>query len=656
VAENRGLLGEVINSQKTVYRPDVNSDPDYVPGVGDVKSEVCIPIILGNEILGILDVESMEIDDFTSEDISTLEALADIMAVAIKNSYLFEESIQKAERLALIDNINRAISATLDLDSFFRVVARAVSDNAGYRWTCLVVPSGDSFIFKAGYTPKSVGFISAESMLDLLREKLTTVINRSAPEFLSMSEMAALGVPEKLQSVIDAGIRSLALFPIGDNARAEAVMIVGSARSEGFSSQELLLLKDLAVHLRIAWQNAQLYRQLKNAYEQLQEAQERIIQTEKLRALGEMSSGVAHDFNNILAAIIGRLQIIASKLNHYANWSGRQFLTRNLELIEKAANDGAHILSRIREFTGKKVAEKYVGVQLGQIIKDTIELTRPRWHNQELAKGRQIEVVFSHDDQLWTTGNPTELREVFTNLINNAVDAIKGDGKIVIDARNISDREIMITLEDNGSGMSPETCKKIFEPFFTTKGTLGTGLGLSITYGIISRHKGMIEVESEPGKGTKFTIRIPIRECSRKKGTKLAAESQPSRNILIVDDDEGFREILVEILMSCGHKADFAPDAGVALEMLESKRYDLVITDLGMSGLSGWELADAVHELYPDTRIIMATGCGADLDSGDLAAHHVSGLIGKPCRLDEVMRTIDEVLTHSGDEVLVEQD
>ncbi|HBZ01612.1 MAG TPA: hypothetical protein DEO84_09870, partial [candidate division Zixibacteria bacterium] len=246
IAEGCGLVGTAIKSRKTIYIPDVYSEPEYVLGIEDVKSEICIPIILGDKILGVLDAESMELNGFTTEDISTLEAVADIMAVAIDNSYLFEETIQKAERLSLIDNINKAISATLDLDSFFRVVAKAVADNAGYRWTSLVVPDGESFIFKAGYAPKSVGIISTESMLEMLKSRLKSVIEQCAPEFLSFAQLVALGAPEKLQSVVDAGIRNLALFPIGDATRAEAVMIVGSANSDGFTVQELQLLKDLA--------------------------------------------------------------------------------------------------------------------------------------------------------------------------------------------------------------------------------------------------------------------------------------------------------------------------------------------------------------------------------------------------------------------------
>ncbi len=655
VPMEQGLLGRAVDGKKTIYCPDVVSDSNYILAVDDVRSEVCIPIIVADKSIGVLDVESMNFDDFTPEDISTLEALADIMAVAIDNSYLFEETIEKAERLSLIDNINKAISATLDLDSFFRVVARAVADNAGYRWTSLVVPEGDSFAFKAGYTPKSAGVISTVAMLDMLRGKLGSVIARKEPEFVSFSQLVGLGAPEKLQSVIDAGIRNLALFPIGDSTRAEAVMIVGTSRSDGFSSAELQLLKDLAVHLRIAWQNAQLFKQLKTAYEQLQEAQDRIIQTEKLRALGEMSSGVVHDFNNILAAILGRIQIVGNKLGSFEDWTGRQFLEKNLDLIEKAAMDGSQILSRISEFTKKKPTEKFVEVQIDQIIQDTIELTRPRWKEQSISRGNSIDVRFNGSGCLKTTGSPAELREVFTNLIINASDAIEGDGKIVIEARQESETTIKVVVEDTGHGMAPETSKKIFEPFFTTKGARGTGLGLSVTYGIISRHKGSIEVESELGRGTKFSIALPIRELGQDETKSIPIAPQPrGGSVLVVDDEEQFREILVEILASGGYEAAAAADVQAAFQMLESNAYDLVITDLGMSGLSGWDLADAIHQNHPEMGIIMATGWGANLEPEKLALHHVDSLICKPFKIDEIMTAVEKTMKRTRDEVFVE--
>lgn len=655
VPRNKGLLGQTINTRKTIYCADVTREPQYVTAIEDVKSEVCIPIIVGDKIMGVLDVESMNYDDFTAEDIGTLEAFSDIMAVAMDNSYLFEEIVQKAERLSLIDNINKAISATLDLDSFFKVVAKAVADNAGYRWTSLVVPENESFSFKAGYAPRSAGAISPGPILDMLQDNLRTVIEQARPEFVSFSQLARLGDPQKLQVTFDAGIRNLGLFPIGDSAKADAVMIVGSSRSEGFSSQELLLLKDLAVHLRIAWQNAQLYRQLKTAFDQLQEAQERVIQTEKLRALGEMSSGVVHDFNNILAAILGRTQILQRRLCAPVDADGTALLEKGLGIIEKAALDGSHILSRISEFTKKKPSEKFVAVHLDQIIADAIELTRPKWCDVARSDGKKIEVEFNRSGLLQAAGSPSELREVFTNLIINAVDAIPNTGRITIEAAADQTQRIKIVLQDDGQGMAEETRKRIFEPFFTTKGSKGTGLGLSVTYGIISRHKGNIEVESKAGVGTKFIITLPaLVSMEGTPSAPVTCETRArAREILVVDDQEEFSEILLEILMSKGYHADSVGNGHLAMEALRRKKYDLVITDLGMPGFSGWELADAIFRDWPETRVVMATGWGTQLDPKKLTVHHVSSIICKPFKIDEILSVVENALLKMKDEEII---
>jgi CheY-like chemotaxis protein/anti-sigma regulatory factor (Ser/Thr protein kinase) len=370
-----------------------------------------------------------------------------------------------------------------------------------------------------------------------------------------------------------------------------------------------------------------------------------------------MSSGVVHDFNNILAAILGRIQIMAKKLDSFGDWSGRQFLEKNLDLIEKAANDGSHILSRISEFTKKKPSEKFVELQIDQIIADTIELTRPRWHDFAMSSGKEVSVEFHRAGILQTTGSPSELREVFTNLINNAVDAIAGVGRISMDARRDGDEIILITVEDNGAGMSAETRKKIFEPFFTTKGERGTGLGLSVTYGIINRHKGTIDVESELGRGTKFTIMIPVRRPGQDetRSIEIPAAQSHTGTVLVVDDEEQFRDIVAEILQSGGYEIHQASDGDTALQIISQGNIDVVITDLGMSGLSGWELADRIYFEHPEIKIIMATGWGANLEQETLQVHHVSGLICKPFRVNEILSAVERAIADKGNGALIEQ-
>jgi len=382
-----------------------------------------------------------------------------------------------------------------------------------------------------------------------------------------------------------------------------------------------------------------------------------MVQTEKLRALGEMSSGVVHDFNNILAAILGRVQLMIKKMSATEDHPYRQFFGKNLEVIEKAAMDGSHILSRISEFTKKKPTEKSVSLYIDQIIADVIELTKPRWYDQARASGKNIAVEFHRSGSLQTTGSPSELREVFTNLIINAVDAIPETGKISIDASIENEDLIKIVVEDNGQGMSDETKKKIFEPFFTTKGKHGTGLGLSVTYGIVNRHGGKIDVESSPGRGTKFTITIPRHSDSSKESVMCQSNNQEAvrSSILIVDDEESLVEVLIEILESGDHQVDAVSSAAEALEAMSKKKYDVLITDLGMDGISGWDLADVVYEKYRHMKVVIATGWGAQVGPGNLSMHHVNGLINKPFKISEILRVVSDVLKCSRDEVPIEQ-
>jgi GAF domain-containing protein/CheY-like chemotaxis protein len=654
---DQGLLGRAVSSRKTLYCADVKASPHYVQAVDEVRSEVCIPMVAGDKILGVLDVQSAHPGGFQADDIGTLEVLADILAVAIDNSYLFKETTEKAERLGLLDKINTAISTALDLDSFFNVVGRAVADNAGYRWTLLVVPDGDSFVCKARYSPESVGDIYPEPVLELLATRLRTVLSRSEAEFISFEEMSRLGRLEELQPAVEAGIRHLALLPIGQLRRSEAVLVVASSKDDGFSTQELALLNDLAVHLRIAWQNSKLYEKLKTAYNQLQDAQERIIQTEKLRALGEMSSGVVHDFRNILAAILGRVQIITRKLDDSSEASANDFVRNHLEVIEKAASDGSSILSRISEFTKRKPTEAFVNLRVDRIIQDVIELTRPQWHDGAIAAGKEISIDFQRSGTLSMLGSPSELREVFTNMVINSVDAIQDEGRIGISAVRDEGNLIRIEFEDNGQGMDEETRRRIFEPFFTTKGGGGTGLGLSVTYGILSRHGGKIEVDSGTGRGTRFTILLPALGGEMRKPDAQEDDSTGSGrgSILIVDDEENLRDILTEVLESEGYSVHSVSDGSDARELMAEREYDLVISDLALPDFSGWELADEIFARYPNTRIIIATGWGAQVEPGTLSLHHVNGLINKPFQIAEIAKKVDLVLRRSRSELLIEQ-
>ncbi|MCK4427095.1 MAG: GAF domain-containing sensor histidine kinase, partial [candidate division Zixibacteria bacterium] len=324
--------------------------------------------------------------------------------------------------------------------------------------------------------------------------------------------------------IFSEGIRSYLLIPILNEQEVIAVLGLESKKSNGFETEHIELLNSIGGHLSVAIKNARLFFDLESAYESLKRAQDRLIQTEKLRALGEMAGGVVHDFNNILTSILGRAQLILKKLEKQGSEKPEDLL-RGLKLIEESATDGTKILSRIQKFTKDKKEAAFSPVDLSQIVEDSLEMTKACWQDGAILSGIRIDVKKDLKDIEGVLGNATELREVMTNLILNAVDAMPEGGTLSFKTEE-DQRFVYLKVSDTGIGMTEDVKNKIFEPFFTTKGAKETGLGMSVVYNIISRHDGEIEVKSSPGQGSTFIIKLP--KC---KGEQNKMESVDRENL-----------------------------------------------------------------------------------------------------------------------------
>jgi nitrogen-specific signal transduction histidine kinase len=373
--------------------------------------------------------------------------------------------------------------------------------------------------------------------------------------------------------------------------------------------------------------------------EQRQE-RERAAQADKLRALGQLASGVAHDFNNALAAILGRAQLLRRSTRD-------DEFGRSLDIILTAAEDAASTVRRIRSFAHQLPGDELANVDARALLRDAVEFTRTRWVNDARARGLRYDVTVEETFALHTLGNASELREVFVNLIVNAIDAMPAGGRLSIECVLRGDR-LQLRFADTGAGMSEEVRARIFEPFFTTKGAQGTGLGLFVSYGIIERHKGRISVVSERGRGTTFTIELPYVEPEIQTHASVEvveAEFSNSRalSVLIVDDEETVRGTLADMVVSLGHKVEVAESGRAAMVKMDEGHFDLVFTDLSMPEMDGWEVAREVRRRWPDVRIAVVTGYGKD------AARNVTDMpadivIGKPFGFAQ----IEEVLAQLG--------
>ena len=366
------------------------------------------------------------------------------------------------------------------------------------------------------------------------------------------------------------------------------------------------------------------------------EERERAARADKLRALGQLASGVAHDFNNSLAAILGRAQLLRRQVNEPG-------LVRNLDIIQTAAEDAAATVRRIQTFARKSAVKEFERVDVASLLNDAIEITRTRWQNEARVRGLEYDVKLETESEHYTYGSASELREVFVNLIVNAVDAMPRGGKLLVTCRRKDDR-LQLHFADNGMGMPEDVRQKIFEPFFSTKGAHGTGLGLSVSYSIIERHSGSISVVSQPGSGTNFTIDLPavVEETATE---ELATDfgDAPSLRILVVDDEKPVRETLAEMLVAVHHRVELAGSGQEAVEKMRRGAFDFVFTDLAMPEMDGWETARLIRKDWPGVRIVLVTGYGPTTTPPAGEEHLVDAIIGKPFDFTQVGSTINNL-------------
>jgi len=382
-------------------------------------------------------------------------------------------------------------------------------------------------------------------------------------------------------------------------------------------------------------------RRLEETLTELKATQQQIIQQERLRALGQMASGVAHDFNNALSPILGYSELISMVP---AVLDDKEKVTRYLKMINTASRDASNIVTRLREFyRERKEDEIFVSVSPNQLVKQTIELTEAKWKDQAQSNGITISVRTDLQQVPKINGNSSELRNALTNLIFNAVDAIEESGIITI--RTHSDgKYVVLEVSDTGAGMTDEVKQRCFEPFFSTKEEQGTGLGLSIVHGIIRRHEGTIDISGESGEGTTFIIRLPIQveEQAEDEGQEAETTTSPL-HVLLVDDKPEVRDVITQYLLVDGHTVETANNGREGVEKFYKGKFDVVITDRAMPDMNGVQLVGFIKQIEPDKPVIMLTGFGDMMKvTGDIPMD-VDYLLNKPVTLNNFRRALAKV-------------
>jgi PAS domain S-box-containing protein len=374
---------------------------------------------------------------------------------------------------------------------------------------------------------------------------------------------------------------------------------------------------------------------LRRALAELRATQRQVVQQERLRALGEMASGVAHDFNNSLSAIIGFTENI---LMYPDDLADQARTLETIRTINTVAQDAASVVSRLGLFyRSRDDSEAFAPLDLKTLIEQSVAITSPRWNHQARAVGAAIRVETEFETLPPVAGLEGELRQVLTNLIFNATDAMPEGGVLTI--RTLArPPHAVIEVSDSGIGMSDEVLSRCLEPFFTTKGSCGTGLGLAMVYGVISRHQGHIEVQSRVGEGTTFRLYLPLSESSAGAGA-ASTRSDDSRplHVLVVEEEPLIRQVLGDYLNSDGHCIEFADDGAQTIEKLEQGDIDIVLTSHTLPGVGGEQLAARIKQERPHLPVVLVTGFAHEAAGNDSS---VDALLHKPFTLASLRQAL----------------
>ncbi|HJY38769.1 MAG TPA: ATP-binding protein [Steroidobacteraceae bacterium] len=542
-------------------------------------------------------------------------------------------------RLDLLHRITRAIGERHDLRSIFQVVIRSLEVDLPIDFGCICLHDEADRMLTVTLSSKPQ--LAEHERFAIDSNGLATCMGG---QLIYEPDIRRTG-SDLTQRLVAADLRALVISPLLAQGTVFGVLVVARREAHSFSSNECEFLRQLSDHVALATHQAQLYATLQQAYDDLQQSQQTVMQQERLRALGQMASGVAHDINNAIAPIA---LYTDSLLEHEPGLTDRA--RGYLSIIRRAIADVGETVKGMREFYRPQERQAALTqIDLNPIVTQVIEMTRVRWRDLPQQRGIAIAMRTELQPSLSAIrGQESEIRDALTNLIFNAVDAMPDGGTLSVRTRG-SAEAVQLEVTDSGIGMDETTRRRCLEPFFTTKGERGTGLGLAMVYGMVRRHSAELEIDSTLHQGTTMRIVFPVVQVTAAAPPPTALESAPRPlSILIVDDDPLVLESLRATLQSDGHKVTTADGGQAGIDTFADaqrldKAFDVVITDLGMPHVDGRRVAAAVKAASPATPIVLLTGWGQRLvEDGDIPAH-VDHVLNKPPKLSDLRAALARV-------------
>jgi PAS domain S-box-containing protein len=605
------------------------------------------PLLYRERLVGALSVtRAADRGPFSEEDQETLALFASQAAIAIENARLHGAAVRRGRELEALLRASQTVMSELDLQVILDRIVEVAMEITSCSQVKLLLVDEAARVLRVGAVKGAT--LPEGFQLPLGKGPSGRVATTGQPLF--MADPAS--DPENSLADMNRamGITTYLGLPVKSGERILGVLTFNTTTPHQYTADELAYLKSFADHAALAIEKAQLFAQLQQSYQDLKRTQDESIRAEKLRALGQMAAGIAHDLNNMLAAVLAQVELLRLRVADPA-------IQETLATLEMAIGDGAHIVHRLQDFALQRPHSPLEPVDLIRVVRETLEITRPHWKDEPHQRGQAIRLQTLLARVPLILGHAAEVREALTNLILNAVDAMPQGGTLTIATRGVpasgsgeqgsngsGGTGVELSVTDTGVGMTEEVRQRIFDPFFTTKGGRGTGLGLSVVYGVLERHGGAIDVRSAPGQGTTISLRFRAapRGSAPAERRPLAAPGRP-RRILLVDDDPMVRLAIGSLLTAAGHTVVEAEDGATALSLLQADSVDLVLTDLGMPGLSGWDVARAVKAQSVRLPVVILTGWGEQASVEAEGSGLVDRILGKPVRLEQLLRTIAEL-------------
>ncbi len=650
-----GELTTAIQQRKHCIANNALEDPQFSHSTHaalqtlNIAALVWIPLQVNGQWLGTLCIYKLYRPyRWSLDELRLLTDVADQLALAFRQLHVYEAERQRRRELEALQEIIRSIGGELSLTALCQKVAGKVIDVFNISAAAVLMANASNtameVVASAGFSPPYA------ASLTMTHQTVQDWIKRFPPPVAVYIPDVRYDAMAGGDAAYAEGLSSLFAQPLMvDGVFSGWLQMYSRGAIRDWSNDECHLAASIAqqiaqaIHTARRYENEHLlrtdaeqsYHQLRAVLTELEQTRERLLRSEKLRSLGELASGVAHDFNNLLASILGNTQILLMD-----ELVGER--REALRMIERAAKDGAVTVRRIQEFARSSETVYNDVVDIQEVVKVGLEFTRPSWRDGAQQRGIKFEIV-ADLKPVHVMGSEAELREVFVNLLVNAVDAMAGGGKITVTS-GTKNEWAYFSVTDSGKGVSAENRTRIFDPFFTTKGIgEGTGMGLAVALSVMQRHGGTLHVDEVKPHGARFIAIMPRHHAALVEQRPVVVTRPQSQSILVVDDELSVRQVVARVLSHDKHTVSVATSAEEALDLLSKQTFHIIISDLGMPGMNGWDLLAQARALYPEIATVLMTGWGYQYDTMTAQSRGVDLVLPKPFEMQDLRKAIADL-------------